>query len=113
MILALWQVPWESLRHVIGECYYGCHISSGDDRQTLHTLLEHVLNEDCAGRPAYPLCPSGAVRVPDPGTHASMLEHIEGLGSRMPADTVWLPAVADAEKDVSDGRFLKECLACL
>lgn len=107
----LLQVPWESLRHVIGDCYYGCHISNSEDRQTLHTMLEHVLNEACAGRPAYALSPSGAVKVPDPGTFASMLEHIEGMGSRMLADTVWLPATADIAKDTSEGQHMQECLA--
>ncbi|GAB4813657.1 hypothetical protein N2152v2_000703 [Parachlorella kessleri] len=74
------QVPWEDLRYMFGEIFYGGHITDDQDRRLCNTYLSKLIHGDLLAleanaQPALELAPG--FRPPAPANYALMKEYIE------------------------------------
>ncbi|ETO22424.1 Dynein heavy chain family protein [Reticulomyxa filosa] len=59
------EIPWESLRYVIGEINYGGRVTDDWDRRCLMTILGQYYNEDILDSEHYLLVPNSSYKIPD------------------------------------------------
>eukprot|EP00899_Mesostigma_viride_P003607 jgi/Mesvir1/13247/Mv18980-RA.1 len=79
------QVPWDDLRYMFGEIFYGGHITDALDRRTCNTYLEVLLGPQILPHgkdaPKFELAPG--FKAPMPTNYAEMKAYIE---EKLPAE---------------------------
>lgn len=81
------KTPWEDLRYMFGEVFYGGHITDAMDRRLCTTYLEVLIKADLlpgadGSAPTMELAPG--LRAPNPVSYAGLAEYVE---TSLPAET--------------------------
>jgi dynein heavy chain len=71
-------IPWESLRYVIGEVNYGGRVTDNWDRRCLNSILKYFFNPEILSE-SYKFSPSGVYYAPNTGALRSYVSYIDSL----------------------------------
>lgn len=62
-------IPFEALKYMTSECYYGGRVTDDKDRILINTLLEDYYNQDVVKDPNYSFAPDPAYSLPKAESH--------------------------------------------
>jgi len=101
-------IPFKTLRYLIGECNYGGRVTDDKDRRLLMTMVTRTLNQE-ALRPHHHMCELDDVWLSPPASavhHKNYLSHIHTFPVEPPPEVFGLHSTAREFKDQTDFHTL-------